>query len=134
MPPDVNVTSRYLPKREELSLMPVLAFPKASMIGFIMRIFSSRSRFGAFGYNKTLFTIYRFVKLSSISACNQRTLPRVTSCLSSRLAVTVLPVVRTDRVREKRHMHRREKVIFTCYTHWQFDKGFYCTDLLRFRR
>ena len=33
--------------REELSLMPVWAFPKASMIGFTCKIFSSRLRFGA---------------------------------------------------------------------------------------
>ena len=47
IPAVVNVTSRYFPKREELSLMPVLALPNASMMGFIIRIFSSRSRLGA---------------------------------------------------------------------------------------
>ena len=34
MPDAVKVISKYLPNREELSLMPVLAQPNASMIGF----------------------------------------------------------------------------------------------------
>ena len=48
MPDAVKVMSRYFPNREELSLIPVRALPNASMIGFNVSIFSSKSRFGAF--------------------------------------------------------------------------------------
>lgn len=37
------LTSMYFPNRDELSLRVVLAFPKASMIGFVARICSSVS-------------------------------------------------------------------------------------------
>jgi hypothetical protein len=48
------VKSKNFPNREELELIPVLALPKASMMGFTCRIRSSRFLFGA--YEK----IYKF--------------------------------------------------------------------------
>jgi hypothetical protein len=41
------VKSKNFPNREELELMPVLALPKASMMGFTCRIRSSRFLLGA---------------------------------------------------------------------------------------
>lgn len=43
-PVGVNFISRYLPKRLELSLIAVQAFPKASTRGFTCKIFSRRVR------------------------------------------------------------------------------------------
>lgn len=47
LPLRVMATSRYLPKRDELVLMPVCAFPNASITGFTCRMRRSRLRFGA---------------------------------------------------------------------------------------
>lgn len=44
VPPQVNFISRYFPKRLELSLMAVHAFPKASTRLLTSRIFSWRLR------------------------------------------------------------------------------------------
>lgn len=43
-PVGVNIISRYFPKRLELSLMAVQAFPNASTRGFTWRIFSRKAR------------------------------------------------------------------------------------------
>lgn len=64
-PPFVIVRSRYLPNLDEFALIPVVAFPKASIMGFIWSILSSRLRFGA--------------------------LLRYTSCFSNKFALSVFP-------------------------------------------
>lgn len=43
----VKKSSRYFPKRDELSFITVLALPKASINGFTCKMRSSKLRFGA---------------------------------------------------------------------------------------
>ena len=43
----VYIKSKYFPKREELSFITVLAFPKASSSGLTCNIFSSKHLVGA---------------------------------------------------------------------------------------
>ena len=59
-PVGVNFISRYFPKRLELSLMAVQAFPKASTRGFTCRIFSRSER---------LFACEESRQTESMSAC-----------------------------------------------------------------
>lgn len=101
-PVGVNFISRYLPKRLELSLIAVQAFPKASTRGFTCKIFSRRVRLFAWerqhvSFNELwwYFEVYSTQVLRSLS--NNRcprchyTFPKKVRCWTIRWALSVFP-------------------------------------------
>lgn len=110
-PVGVNIISRYFPKRLELSLMAVQAFPNASTRGFTWRIFSRKARLLALTEQIQIRRIIKkCIAYPQSNSCFRSIASLSYACIDLDAALTFLLIQQQSQQTNDEVSHRQDKI------------------------